>query len=314
MEQRWIGFDIGGTKCAVVTGVWDGERMSVTFREQIGTGAPRATVDALCDILQGRLGEGGLAPYLAAGVSCGGPLDAHRGLVLSPPNLPGWDEIPICAWIEKRIGKPTFLCNDANACALAEWQSGAGRGTDNMIFLTFGTGLGAGLILDGRLYHGRRDLAGEVGHVRLEDRGPVGYGKAGSFEGFCSGGGLRALGRRVAMEEGIADPEDLDAKELTKRARAGEPYALETFERCGEKLGKGLAMLFDVLDPDRVVIGSMFVRCEDLLRPPMERVLSAEALGGAECCPRVVPAQLGESLGDIAALCVARDGYLQSRT
>ena len=178
----YLGLDLGGTKCALVTGTKD---CRVLSRDEIRTADFPDWRDAL-DALLRRAPRG---PFRAVGVSCGGPLDPSRGLILSPPNLPGWDDVPIVQTLEERLGAPAFLQNDANACALAEWRFGAGKGCENMIFLTFGTGFGAGLILDGRLYTGTNDMAGEVGHVRAEKDGPEGYGKRGSFEGFCSGAG-----------------------------------------------------------------------------------------------------------------------------
>ena len=118
------------------------------------------------------------------GISCGGPLDSKKGMIYSPPNLPGWDKCLLQRYLQMKFGVETALQNDANACALAEWLMGAGRGTSNMVFLTFGTGMGGGLILNGRLYSGTNDLGGEVGHIRLAKDGPVGFGKAGSFEGL----------------------------------------------------------------------------------------------------------------------------------
>ena len=126
-----------------------------------------------------------------------------------PPNHPGWDAVPVTEYISERLSVPAFLQNDANACTVAEWKFGAGKGTRNLIFLTFGTGLGAGLILDGRLYEDANGLAGEAGHIRLAENGPLGYGKFGSFEGFCSGGAAaegealkreRNRQRKTAME------------------------------------------------------------------------------------------------------------------
>ena len=178
-----IGLDIGGTKCALsVPAGPDGVREVVRF----ATTDVRGTLDRLFAEVAA------LAPSrdTVFGVSCGGPLDSARGLILSPPNLPGWDRIAICSLLTERFGGRAFLMNDANACALAEWQFGAGRGCQSMMFLTMGTGMGSGLILDGRLYEGVSGNAGEVGHMRMAADGPVGYGKAGSFEGFCSGGGI----------------------------------------------------------------------------------------------------------------------------
>ena len=191
-----IGIDIGGTKCAVSLGkrAADGG-VRLLHRCESRPTAGRAPMELLAELCADARECMARAPQRpsAAGISCGGPLDSRRGVILSPPNLVGWDEIPAAACISEALGIPARLCNDANACALAEWKLGAGRGCRSMIFLTFGTGLGAGLILDGRLYEGASDMAGEAGHIRLADCGPAGYGKSGSFEGFCSGAVLRSL-------------------------------------------------------------------------------------------------------------------------
>ncbi len=258
-------------------------------------------------------------PVEAIGVSCGGPLDSRNGVILSPPNLPGWDRIEINRLLKEKTGLPAYLCNDANACALAEWKFGAGQGTQNMVFLTFGTGLGAGLVLNGKLYEGTNGMAGEVGHIRLSPIGPVGYGKAGSFEGFCSGGGLAQLGRTLAMEqwqqgrtvgycEGPAHAESITAKSIAEAAGAGDPTAIEVYRLCGEMLGRGLSVLIDILNPECIVIGSVFQRSESLLRDAMEEVIRKESLALSRSVCKVVPAALEESLGDHAALAVAMTG------
>ena len=197
-----IGVDIGGTKTAIVAGIADGQGLRVIGRCAFST-EPRSRPWRDTLGLIGRKAhalleeeEEGVVPA-AVGVSCGGPLDSRAGILLSPPNLPGWDEVPVVEGLQRSLGCRTYLQNDANACALAEWRLGAGVGTRNMVFLTFGTGMGAGLILDGRLYEGTNDFGGEVGHIRLAEHGPLGYGKAGSFEGFCSGGGIALLAARI---------------------------------------------------------------------------------------------------------------------
>ena len=184
---------------------------------------------------------------------------------------------------------PAILQNDANACALAEWKFGAGRGTRNMVFLTFGTGLGAGIILDGKLYSGTNDNAGEVGHIRMENFGPVGYGKTGSFEGFCSGSGIAQLARIKAIEQfqmgmkvsycpGFDDLMSITAQRVAEAAMQGDPVALKVFEICGTYMGKGLSVIIDILNPECIVIGSIFVRASHLLIPSLERSLETEAL------------------------------------
>ena len=252
----------------------------------------------------------------AIGISCGGPLDSRRGLVLSPPNLPGWDRIDVVTPFRVRYGVPAALQNDANAAALAEWRWGAGRGCRNVIFLTFGTGMGAGLILDGRLYSGTNDLAGEVGHIRLQPDGPLGYGKAGSFEGFCSGGGIARLAAQMAADEiragrppaycpSLADLASVTAEKVAEAAHQGDALARQVYEIAARELGRGLAILVDVLNPERIVIGSIYARQMDLLREKMLETLREEALPEALAVCQVVPAGLGEAVGDLASLSVA---------
>jgi glucokinase len=252
----------------------------------------------------------------AIGISCGGPLDAERGIIMSPPNLPGWDDIHITEMLSEALGAPAYLENDANACALAEWKFGAGVGCRNMAFLTFGTGLGAGLILDGRLYSGFSGMAGEIGHVRMTEDGPIGYGKRGSVEGYCSGGGIAQLGKSLAREALLsgkalpycktdADLDTINARLLAEWARRGDETAREVYRISGEMLGKSLAILIDILNPERIVIGSIFARAEDLLRPPMERTLAEEAIGISLDACKILPAALGDEIGDFAALAIA---------
>ena len=311
--MKLLGLDIGGTKCAAVTANWDGECLQILKKEKCPTDhsvSPEAMLERLFALADGIL-DGKLD---AVGISCGGPLDSSRGVILGPPNLPGWDDVPVTALTARHFDAPAHLQNDANACAVAEWKFGAGRGTRNMIFLTFGTGLGAGLILDGKLYSGTNDNAGECGHIRLERFGPVGYGKQGSFEGFCSGGGLAQLGCAMAREQaqrGIRPAyyregdAGVTAKSIADAARAGDETALEVYRVCGEALGRGLAVLVDLLNPQRIVIGSVFARSGDLLRESMEASLNAEALAASVSCCEIVAAELGEQIGDYAALATA---------
>ncbi len=288
MERCVWGLDIGGTKCALVSGNMRGE---VLFRREVAT-AGRTWRALIEDLLR----EPPKERPLAVGVSCGGPLDARRGLILSPPNLPGWDRIAICDELTKRFGGRAFLMNDANACALAEWMFGAGRGTRSMVFLTFGTGFGAGLILDGRLYAGANDMAGEIGHVRCADDGPLGYGKAGSFEGFCSGGGISQLSG------------GLSAREVAERADRGEAEALRVLNISAEKLGLCLSLLIDLLNPEKIVVGSIYARALRHFEAKAAQVIAREALPLSRAVCRVVPAKLGDAIGDIAALTVAWNG------
>lgn len=319
-----LGIDIGGTKCAVALGgKSSGGELRVLNKISFKTpaNAPQETIEHLAAACREQAEQEGvwLEDVAAVGISCGGPLDAQNGLILSPPNLIGWDAIPVVKLLRENLGLNIYLQNDANACALAEWQYGAGKGLTNLVFLTFGTGMGAGLILNGQLYSGTNDMAGEVGHIRLEPYGPVGYGKAGSFEAFCSGGGIAQLAGILALEklqmgEKVAfcscreDLGQIDARVVGEFAERGDPLALEVYRLSGHYLGKGLAVLIDILNPQGIIIGSIFNRRMDLLWRAASEVIEREALRRSRSVCKVMPSSLGESIGDYAALAVADYG------
>ncbi len=311
------GFDIGGTKCAVVLARRTDDSVEIIHKVKFPTPSTSdLTLARLSQELAGFLRNHPDAGLSAIGISCGGPLDSKRGLILSPPNLPGWECVDIVTSFQKAFAVPVALQNDANACALAEWKWGAGRGYENMVFLTFGTGMGAGLILDGRLYTGTNDMAGEVGHVRLAEDGPSGYGKAGSFEGFCSGGGIGRLARERARElllqgkaPGFCPNEEaiasVTAETVGIAASSGDPAARAIYAEVGHMLGRGLAVLIDILNPQRIVIGSIYARQRNLLEQPVLDVLKRESLSLSLSVCTIVPAGLGEHVGDFASLSVA---------
>ena len=323
--QHLLGIDVGGTKCAVIIGsITHDYQIRIIDKCVFPTETSKGFDNTLQNIythIDAELDKTGLGvnDIAAIGISCGGPLDSKKGIVMSPPNLPGWDDIPIVELIEKRYGIKTALQNDANACALAEWKYGGGRGYENVIFLTFGTGMGSGLILNGRLYAGTNDMAGEVGHIRLERTGPVGFGKAGSFEGFCSGGGIAQLAQTKALEklqmgekvsycECFEQLNSITAKSVAEAAFAGDEVAIEVYRICANYLGSALAILIDILNPEIIVLGSIYGRAKALIETEMRKVLARECVSHSYRVCQIVPAGLGESIGDYAALSVANYG------
>ncbi len=311
-----LGIDIGGTKCAVVRGNEDGQ---VLEKVKFSTTNVNDTLDNILSAAKKLAHDSA-----AVGISCGGPLNSETGVILSPPNLPGWDNIEIVKIINKQLGLPAYLCNDANACALAEFKFGAGIGSRNMVFLTFGTGMGAGLILDGKLYNGTNGNAGEIGHIRMENFGPTGYGKQGSFEGFASGGGIAMYGKIKACEalqrgekpmycKELSELSEINAKTIADAAEKGDKTAIEVYETAGRMLGRGIAVLADILNPDRIVIGSIFERSAELLEKSMYEEMKKEALSASLEVLEVVKAKLGNSIGDAAALALALDCYERSK-
>lgn len=316
----FIGIDIGGTKCAVNVGEVFDEGVKIKYKctpIKTNTLNPYDMLDTLladvnnCIKIAGNKNEiGGI------GISCGGPLNSANGIILSPPNLPKWDRIEITHYFQKHTHLKTWLCNDANACALAEWKMGAGKGCSNLIFLTFGTGLGAGLILDNKLYTGANDMAGEVGHIKLQNFGPCGYGKIGSFEAFCSGGGIKQLAQTVILSKlqsgekpqlcpDISGIQEISAETVGKAAKNGDKTALEILKISGENLGLGLSILIDILNPHRIVIGSIFERCYEQIWPYAQNIIEQEALKLTRDNCIVLKSILSDSVGDVASILVA---------
>lgn len=317
-----LGFDIGGTKCAVILGkgeMPDNHNELIIDKIAFPTNVSRgwkAVISEMISTADTLLARHKItAPekeLVGIGISCGGPLDSRKGTINCPPNLPDWDNVPICEIFREHFGIRPNLQNDANACAVAEWKFGAGRGTENMIFLTFGTGMGAGLILDGRLYSGTNDMAGEVGHIRLSPDGPEGYGKKGSFEGFCSGGGIKRLGemmlenaRKEGTESSLFTETEISAKIIAEHAREGDSLAKKIYDTCAERLGMGLSILIDILNPEAIVIGSIYSRSSDLFDGIINNVINKEALSYSKSVCKILPARLGDSIGDYAALGLA---------
>lgn len=314
-ENFWIGVDIGGTKTAVVLAHEPPAMLARIEFPTLPQQGPERAIALIKQSIYDVLRQTGIdkSQTGAIGVSCGGPLDQRAGVIQAPPNLATWVDIPITAILREEFALACRLENDADAGAVAEHRYGAGQGTQHMIFLTMGTGLGAGIIADGRLLRGARGQAGEIGHVRLSAEGPVGYHKAGSVEGWASGGGMAQAAEQeveASMKRGertalAAKLGAMTAKDVAEAASAGDAVAVRIIESTGGRLGEAMAILVDVLNPERIVIGGLAMRMGERLLAPARRAMEREALPGSARICQVVPATLGESIGDVAAICIA---------
>jgi glucokinase len=314
------GVDIGGTKTAVVLSAAPPKILHrIEFPTDPASG-PEPALSRICESLHQALAchHFSASDLQAIGVSCGSPQDPVAGVILAPPNLPTWTNIPIKSILTSRFGVECFLENDANAGALAENRFGAGQGTRNMVFLTMGTGLGAGLILNGRLYRGVTFAAGEIGHVRLTRTGPVGFHKDGSAEGWASGGGM-ALAAKDAIRKALSKgettllashdgPELLTARDIWNAAQSGDAVALRIVRSTGKRLGEAMAILIDLFNPESIVVGGLALRMGDAILGPAREVVEKEALPESRERCRITTAGLGEQIGDVAALCIALEG------
>lgn len=309
-----LGFDIGGTKCAAILADANGE---ILGRSEIATdpnAEPSTIVDQLI-VAQKQLikkSKINVSDILGIGVSCGGPLDSKSGTILSPPNLPKWVEVPIKSLMQEGFpGVPVFVENDANATALAEWKFGAGRGVQTMAFVTLGTGVGAGLILDGKLYRGVNDMAGEVGHQTILINGPkCACGKRGCLEALVSGPAIGRLAReslhygrgKRLVEIAGGKAADVNARHVVEAAIEGDLFTIGVLKEVGTYLGLGLANLIMIINPERIVLGTIAVHAGDLLLEPTRAALKDFAWSRSlEVCD-IVPAALGDRAQDLAAI------------
>ena len=317
-NKTWIGVDIGGTKTAVVLSSAPPTMLERIEFPTLPEQGPDRAIELIKQSIRKLIDSTGLeASSLGPiGVSCGGPLNQATGVIQAPPNLATWIDVPITSILSQEFGLDCRLENDANAGAVAEHRFGAGQGTRHMIFLTMGTGFGAGVITDGRLLSGARGQAGEIGHVRLSATGPVGYNKAGSVEGWVSGGGMAQVARRevevaigngapTALAETLRSSGVLTAKDVALAAQNGDALAQRIVYDTGGRLGEALAILVDLFNPERIVIGGLAMRFGESLLAPARIAMKREALpASAEIC-EIVPAALGEQIGDVAAISIA---------
>lgn len=306
-----LGIDLGGTK---ILSLCLDEGMRPVGQDQRPTEAeegPQAVIGRM--VRSARAAARGRRP-VAVGISTPGPCDPQRGVVTTPPNLPGWRDVPLARLVGEELGLPAWIENDANAAALAEHRLGAGRGSRHMLLVTVGTGIGGGLVLNGQLYRGASGGAGEVGHMQLQPWGRrCGCGRRGCLEALASGTALAAVAEAIALvrpesvlarllrQEGLQP----DARALALAAEAGDAAAAAAIERAGRWLGAGLTNLVDVFNPEVIVIGGSLRKLGERYLGPARNVVAGEAFAQHAADVRIVEAQLGDEAPAIGAALLA---------
>jgi glucokinase len=309
-----LALDVGGTKLAagVVTG--DGVVHSFERAPARREEGPGPMIERLVALGRAAVDAAGV-PWdriPAIGIACGGPLDPESGRILGALHLPGWDDVPLTELVTEALGRPAVVDNDATAAALAEWWYGAGRGgtARDLVYLTISTGVGGGLILDGRPYRGAAGNAGELGHLTIDWQGrQCGCGRRGCLEAYASGTNI-ALRANEALAESkepssLRDVDALTARDVADAAAAGDALASRVWDETTAMLGTAVATILDVFNAEVVVLGGGVTRAGDRLLDPVREVAMRQAMGPAADSGRVVLAELGDSLAVIAAASVA---------
>jgi glucokinase len=305
-----IAIDLGGTKILSLCVDRDLKVVGNDLRATEADQGRDAVIDRMVASAKAAAGE---RSVLGIGVSCPGPSDPKRGIITTPPNLPGWHNVPLADLIKQRAGIPAWIENDANAGALAEYRLGAGRGTMHLILVAAGTGIGGRLVLDGRLYHGASGGAGELGHMQLDPRGRMcNCGRRGCLEALASGSALDAYAREIAQgqPDGLVaqiarrEGEEPSARILDLATAAGDGAAREALERAGGYLGSGLTNLVDLFNPDVIAIGGSLRKSEVYMKTALA-VPPREAFPQHAADVRIVEAELGDEAPAMGAAIIA---------
>ncbi|KRV50417.1 ROK family protein [Wenjunlia vitaminophila] len=311
-----LGLDIGGTKLAAGVVGRNGQVHSFLVTPTLVRQGVSAVLDRLFALGRRAIEESGVAPERigAVGIGCGGPLDCSAGVLLGPPHLPGWWEVPVVRLAEREYGLPTVLENDATAAAAGEHRFGAGRGTRHMIYLTISTGVGGGVVIDGRVYRGAAGNGGELGHVTVERDGRPcrSCGRRGCLEAYASGTSIAERAQEAVAEAlaagratALARYSPLTARDVAREAAAGDGVAGEVWAATTDALACGVTSLVNLFEPELVVLGGGVTRAGERLLAPVRRTVREQAMGPAAAAASVVAAHTGDHVGVVGAAAVA---------
>jgi glucokinase len=317
-ERPVLAIDLGGTQIRAALVTPDRavhHRRAVPTRDEEGV---TATLDRIAEVARGVLddaGRDGLPDPVGVGISSPGPLDPWRGIVLAPPNLRDWRDVPVAEAVEEALGLPAFLERDTNVAVMAEWRYGAAAGSRDAIYVTVSTGVGGGIIVDGQPLVGQAGLAGEVGHLVVEIDGPTcGCGGIGHVEAIASGTALERVARELVGAPGAttlsrmaAEGEPVDARLLARAAESGDAAAAAAFERAWVAIGALCASLGNVLAPQVIVIGGAIAAHHPRLFEVARREVERRSLPGFADRVRILPAALGGNVSLIGLLPIVND-------
>jgi len=320
-----VAVDIGGTKILAALFPPDGKMLAGVSRLTLPREGVPAVIDRLCAAISALLLDNNVTASRLAGIglACAGGIDTPRGMVVTPsPNLPGWVDVPLADIVQKKFGVPVFLLNDASAAALGEHRCGAGRGVNNLVLFTIGTGIGGGIIIGGELYPGAVGAAGEFGHMTVAADGPLcGCGNTGCLELFASARAVErdAIARLRRGEKSVlrdmvkGDFDSVTAVQVGEAARGGDPLAGDVIARAAYFLGVGMVNVVNIFNPELVVIGGGMAALGDMLIAPGRQMVAERAFSVSSGLVRIVTAALGNQAGVYGAAAFVRDRFARRK-
>ena len=319
-----LAIDLGGTKIASAIISNEGDVLARDYRLTLADEGVEPVISRILLAIEHLVKKCkvGLSQLDSISIAAAGAIDSERGLVTSSPNLPGWHDVPLRDVVRERFGLDTFLVNDASAAAMGEHRLGVGRGTTNLIYITVSTGIGGGIIINGRLYLGTSGAAGEIGHMTIDVNGPRCYcGNSGCLEELASGRAIaREAIRRIrdgensALTDIVAGKiEDITAQEVSLAAQGGDRLALEVVSQAANYLGVGMVNVVNIFNPEMIVIGGSVAKMGELLLNPVRQLVSKKAFELSAQAVPIVPAGLGDDVGLLGAAVFALEQRLRRR-
>ena len=312
-----LAIDVGGTKIIAAVISDNGQVMAREYQPTLADEGPQPVINRILSAIDHLLSLKNIdsSQLHSISIAAAGAIDLDQGLVTSSPNLPGWYDIPLREIVKGKYRVNTFLINDASAAALGEHQFGVGKGVSNLILLTVGTGIGGGIIINGKLYSGPLGSAGEIGHMTIDVNGPrCNCGNIGCLEMLASGTAVaKEAMRRISQGEKSSlarivegKIENITAEKVEVAARGGDSLALEVISKAATYLGAGLVNLVNIFNPEMIIVGGGLAKMGDLLLNPARQVVKERAFQLSAGVVRIVPAQLGDDAGVLGAAIFAR--------
>ena len=319
-----LGIDLGGTKILALVAGADGTPLATAFASTPSHDSAERIITEMADVARAAMAQAGLedGAVLCVGVAAAGAIDAVAGTIVHSPHLAAMDNTPVAAMLSKRLELPVVIGNDANLAALGEQRFGAGKGVDDLVFLTISTGIGGGIILGGKLFTGSAGYAGEVGHITVDAHGPYGASSTpGAWESLCSGTALARIaterinaGERSSLSEALHDTnqEGLTARDIFSAYRSGDVLARSIISDAIVYMGAGLTSLVNLLNPEKIIIGGGLSNEWDAYIAPAVALMRQQSFAGIGMLTPVVPPALGVEAGALGAVALANDSIARS--